>query len=165
MELDKTGLNDRAFEAFARTSDREYFYLCNMQTDVSRWSRNAGERFGLPGEYLHAAGAVWEQHIHPDGRPLYVADIEAVFAGRKLRHDLLYRARDRHGDYVTCSCRGVVLKGEGGEPDLFAGMITNHGIVESIDPVTGLYNGYEFLRALRASMRLRRRQLVLLVGG
>ena len=26
MELDKTGLNDRAFEAFARTSDREYFY-------------------------------------------------------------------------------------------------------------------------------------------
>ena len=165
MELDKTGLNDRAFEAFARTSDREYFYLCNMQTDVSRWSRNAVERFGLPGEYLHAAGAVWEQHIHPDDRPLYVADIEAVFAGRKLRHDLLYRARDRHGDYVTCSCRGVVLKGEGGEPDLFAGMITNHGIVESIDPVTGLYNGYEFLRALRASMRLRRRQLVLLVGG
>ena len=164
MELDKTGLNDRAFEAFARTSDREYFYLCNMQTDVSRWSRNAVERFGLPGEYLHAAGAVWEQHIHPDDRPLYVADIEAVFAGRKLRHDLLYRARDRHGDYVTCSCRGVVLKGEGGEPDLFAGMITNHGIVESIDPVTGLYNGYEFLRALRASMRLRRRQLVLLVG-
>ena len=123
MELDKTGLNDRAFEAFARTSDREYFYLCNMQTDVSRWSRNAVERFGLPGEYLHAAGAVWEQHIHPDDRPLYVADIEAVFAGRKLRHDLLYRARDRHGDYVTCSCRGVVLKGEGGEPDLFAGMI------------------------------------------
>ena len=111
MELDKTGLNDRAFEAFARTSDREYFYLCNMQTDVSRWSRNAVERFGLPGEYLHAAGAIWEQHIHPDDRPLYVADIEAVFAGRKLRHDLLYRARDRHGDYVTCSCRGVVLKG------------------------------------------------------
>lgn len=69
MELDKTGLNDRAFEAFARTSDREYFYPCNMQTDVSRWSRNAVERFGLPGEYLHAAGAVWEQHIHPDDRP------------------------------------------------------------------------------------------------
>ena len=164
MELDKTGLNDRAFEAFARTSDREYFYLCNMQTDVSRWSRNAVERFGLPGEYLHAAGAVWEQHIHPDDRPLYVADIEAVFEGRKLRHDLLYRAWDRHGDYVTCSCRGVVLKGEGAEPDLFAGMITNHGIVENVDPVTGLCNGYEFLRALRASMRSRQHQLVLLVG-
>lgn len=58
-ELELSGLETRVFEAFANTSNRRYLYLCNMRTNVSRWSRSAVEYFGLPGEYIYDAGNVW----------------------------------------------------------------------------------------------------------
>ena len=92
MELDKSGLDSRVFNAFAETSRHLYIYLCNMQTNVSRWSRFAVEYFGLPGEYMENAGVIWEEHIHPEDRLMYHNDIEAVFSGKRktgcvfLRH-------------------------------------------------------------------------------
>lgn len=143
-ELDKTELDSRIFEGFAETSKRRYVYVCNMETGVSRWSRNAVEYFGLPGEYFENAGEIWGNCIHPADREMYFQDIEAVFSGKKERHDLDYRAKNIEGDYVTCTCRGIVLKGKDGEADLFVGTIVNHGIVENIDATTNLYNIYEF---------------------
>lgn len=143
-ELDKTELDSRIFEGFAETSKRRYVYVCNMETGVSRWSRNAVEYFGLPGEYFENAGEIWGNCIHPADREMYFQDIEAVFSGKKERHDLDYRTKNIEGDYVTCTCRGIVLKGKDGEADLFVGTIVNHGIVENIDATTNLYNIYEF---------------------
>ena len=163
-ELELSGLETRVFEAFANTSNRRYLYLCNMRTNVSRWSRSAVEYFGLPGEYIYDAGNVWAQHIHPDDRQMYFDDLEAVFSGRKACHSLEYRAKGKDGNYVVCSCRGIVLKGENGEPDLFAGTLTNHGVVESIDCVTGLYNGYEFMNAVRGLIERRESALVVMLG-
>ena len=163
-ELELSGLEARVFEAFANTSNRRYLYLCNMRTNVSRWSRSAVEYFGLPGEYIYDAGNVWAQHIHPDDRQMYFDDLEAVFSGKKPCHSFEYRARSKDGNYVVCSCRGIVLKGENGEPDLFAGTLTNHGVVESIDSVTGLYNGYEFMNAVRGLIERKESALVVMLG-
>lgn len=143
-ELDKTELDSRIFEGFAETSKRRYVYVCNMETGVSRWSKNAVEYFGLPGEYFENAGEIWGNCIHPADREMYFKDIEAVFSGEKERHELDYRAKNIEGNYVTCTCRGIVLKGKDGEADLFVGTIVNHGIVENIDATTNLYNIYEF---------------------
>lgn len=163
-ELELSGLETRVFEAFANTSERRYLYLCNMRTNVSRWSRSAVEYFGLPGEYICDAGNVWAEHIHPDDRKMYFDDLEAVFSGKKPYHRLEYRAKGKNGNYVVCSCRGIVLKGENGEPDLFAGTLTNHGVVESIDSVTGLYNGYEFMNAVRGLIERKESALVVMLG-
>ena len=163
-ELELSGLEARVFEAFANTSNRRYLYLCNMRTNVSRWSRSAVEYFGLPGEYIYDAGNVWAQHIHPDDRQMYFDDLNAVFSGKKPCHSLEYRAMGKDGNYVVCSCRGIVLKGENGEPDLFAGTLTNHGVVESIDGVTGLYNGYEFMNAVRGLIERKESALVIMLG-
>lgn len=163
-EWDLSGLEARVFEAFANTSANRYLYLCNLRTNVSRWSRSAVEYFGLPGEYMFDAGNIWAEHIHPDDREMYIKDIDDVFSGRKPCHSLEYRARSKDGNYVMCSCRGIVLKGENGEPDLFAGTLTNHGVVESIDAVTGLYNGYEFMNAVRGMISRKESALVLMIG-
>lgn len=163
-ELDRSGLENRMFTAIAETSDRLYIYLCNMRTNVSRWCRNAVEYFGLPGEYMVDAGKIWEQCIHPDDREVYRQDIMEVFTGKKEYHSLEYRARNREGNYVVCTCRGRVLKGENGEPDLFAGTIINHGIVDNIDPITGLYNIYEFQNMIGQMCRDKEKALVLMVG-
>lgn len=163
-DLDRAGLDDRTFQAIASLSERTYIYLCNMQTNVSRWSANAVDYFGLPGEYMFDAGAIWAEHIHPEDREMYLTDIENVFSGRQKRHCLEYRARNKYGDYVICTCSGVVQKGMNGEPDFFVGTLTNHGIIDTVDPVTNLYNIYEFNNAIQAIQSSRASATVLMIG-
>lgn len=153
-DYDKSELDNRLFEGFADTSRRRYMFLCNMKTNVSRWSKNAVEHFDLPGEYMLHAGSIWEELLHPDDRKVYAQDINAIFAGRKTRHDMDYRVKNRDGEYVACTCRGHVVKGENGSPDLFMGTIVNHSIMDNIDATTNCYNIYEFwqyMKKLRVS--------------
>lgn len=151
MKLDISGLDSQIFSAISDTSNRRYVYMCNMDTNVSRWSKGAVEYFGLPGEYMFDAGSIWEEHIHPDDRPVYHQQIDDIFSGRSRRHYFEYRAKNKKGEYVTCTCTGTVLKGEDGKPDFFAGTIENHGIMDNVDATTGLYNIYEFSRKISDS--------------
>lgn len=130
-ELDTSNLTDRVFSAFSATSDTTYIYICNLSTNVSRWSRTAVDYFGLPGEYMFDAGNIWLGFIHPDDREVYAKDVEAVLAGRKHFHDVTYRARNRDGEYVRLSCKGVVTEADGTHPAVFAGTITNLGLTDS----------------------------------
>lgn len=164
MELDLSGLNNRVFDALAETAKRRYIYMCNMKTNVSRWSKNAVEYFGLPGEYFKDAERLWADYVHPDDRQHYLDDIQAVLSGKKKYHDVEYRAKNKDGNYVVCSCRGVIVRGENGEPDLFAGTLDNHGLLDNVDPVTNLYNGYAFLNALRAYCTAGAEGLIMAVG-
>lgn len=149
MELDKTGLDSRIFDALAMTSRRRYVYACNMQTGVSRWSKYAADDFDLPGEYFIDADKHWGALLHPEDRDLYMEDIRAIFSGEKDDHMLDYRVKDKEGNYVMCTCRGMVVRGHGDEPDYFAGTIINHGLTEVVDATTNLYNVYSFLQAIR----------------
>lgn len=149
MELDKTGLDSRIFDALAATSRRRYIYACNMQTGVSRWSDYVTEDFDMPGGYITDAGELWGKLLHPEDRELYTEDLRAVFGGEKDDHMLDYRVKDRNGNYVMCTCRGMVVRGREGEPDYFAGTIINHGFTELVDATTNLYNVYSFLQSIR----------------
>ena len=162
--LDTSGLTDRTFIAFSGTSERSYLYLCNMETGVSRWSPEAVRYFGLPGEYMLDAGKVWESYIHPQDREMYREDIEAVFSGRSQVHEMEYRARNRLGEYVVCTCRGVVLKGDGTSPSLFAGTIMNHGIVDDVDSVTNLHTNAEFTKSIHRLIEERAAACVIKLG-
>lgn len=162
--LDTSGLTDRIFDAFSGTTKRGYLYLCNMSTNVSRWSVAAVDYFGLPGEYMLDAGKIWESCIHPQDREMYRENIEDVFSGRSSVHELEYRVKNRLGEYVVCTCRGMVLKGNGTEPDLFAGTIINHGIVDDVDPVTNLHNNAEFTKSVHRLIEERTEACVIKLG-
>ena len=149
MGLDKTGLDSRIFDALSVTSRKRYVYACNMQTGVSRWSQHIVDDFDMPGEYFMNADELWGRLLHPEDREKYFEDIRAIFNGEKDDHVLDYRVLDKNGNYVMCTCRGTVSRGENGEPDLFAGTILNHGITELVDATTNLYNVYSFLQAIR----------------
>lgn len=146
---DNFGLESRLFEALSMTMRNRYLYVCNMRTNMSRWSSNIVKDFNLPAEYMFDAGNIWLNCIHPDDRQLYLDDIGAVFNGKSLYHSCQYRAKDANGYYVMCACHGYRLKGTGDEPDLFVGTIQNHGVIENVDPVTSLYNVYEFLNYMK----------------
>ena len=79
---------------------------------------------------MYEAASNWMGFIHPDDRDAYSRDLEAVLSGRKHFHDISYRARNRDGEYVKLLCKGVVTEGDAEHPALFAGTITNLGVVD-----------------------------------
>lgn len=130
--------NNQLFEAFASASDHVYIYVCDMPTDVSRWSRALVEYFGLEGEYLKNAGDIWAEHIHPDDLETYLEDINSVFSGTKRYHDCQYRARNAMGEYVWVECKGSVIRDAEGNPIIFAGLMTRIDGQSKYDSLTGL---------------------------
>ena len=135
--------NNQLFEAFASASDNVYIYVCDMKTDVSRWSKASVKYFGLEGEYIEGAGNVWAQHVHPEDLDVYLEDIDGVFSGRKRFHDCQYRARNRMGEYVWVECKGSVIRDEEGNPIIFAGLMTRIDGQSKYDSLTGLLTTHE----------------------
>ncbi|MCM1539973.1 MAG: GGDEF and EAL domain-containing protein [Blautia sp.] len=136
-------LKNELFESFANASDNIYIYVCDMKSDLSRWSKNSVDYFNLEGEYMEGAGAKWMEHIHPDDRALYLKDIEAVFSGASNRHSCQYRAKNKYNDYVWLECKGSVITGEDGLPAVFAGIMTRLDNQNKYDTLTHLLTGYE----------------------
>ncbi len=135
--------NNELFEAFASASNNVYIYVCDMKTDISRWSKAAVNYFGMAGEYLEGAGNVWAQHIHPDDLKVYMEDIESVFSGKKKYHDCQYRARNASGAYVWVECKGSVIRDAKGNPIIFAGLMTRIDGQSKYDSLTGLLTTHE----------------------
>ena len=145
-------VQDRIFQALSLTDIGRYLFICNVDTDQSRWSRNAVQDFGLPSGTVYQMDKIWSQHIHPDDIGAWRQDIEEVMSGKKHHHNMRYRVKDARGRYITVTCSGIRLDGNDREPTLFAGSITNASIVESTDPATGLGD----VRALMAAIEKRR---------
>ncbi|MCM1327733.1 MAG: GGDEF and EAL domain-containing protein [Bacteroidales bacterium] len=135
--------NNELFEAFASASDNVYIYVCDMKTDVSRWSKAAVDYFGLEGEYMKEAANVWAQHIHPDDLKIYLDDINGVFSGTKKYHDCQYRARNASGGYIWVECKGSVIRDAEGNPIIFAGLMTRIDGQSKYDSLTGLLTTQE----------------------
>ncbi|MBQ7676643.1 MAG: EAL domain-containing protein, partial [Lachnospiraceae bacterium] len=155
---------DDLFEAFNLIADGTYVYLCDMKYDYSRWSKTAVDTFGLPDEYMYAAGDIWEEHIHEDDRDSYHRSIEAIFSGADSGHDMQYRAKKSDGQYEVCTCRGVVIRDSKGAPSYFAGAIRNHGIQGHIDNLTGLRNQYGFFEDMKIHIEKQRTVAICMVG-
>lgn len=145
-------VQDRIFQALSLTDIGRYLFICNVDTDQSHWSHNAIQDFGLPSGTIYQMGEVWSKHIHPDDVDVWRQDIEEVMSGKKHHHNMRYRALDASGRYVTVTCSGIRLDGNGNEPTLFAGSITNASIVESTDPATGVGD----VRALMTAIERRK---------
>ncbi len=141
--MSKSILQNELFEAFANASDNIYIYVCDMQSSLSRWSKNTVDYFNLEAEYMTDTANKWMAKIHPDDRSLYVKDISAVFSGQSNRHSCQYRAKNKYGDYVWLECKGSVIPDENGQPSVFAGLMTRLDNQNKYDPLTHLLTNYE----------------------
>lgn len=155
---------DGMFEMNCISADGMYVYICDMKSDYSRWSKEAVDSYGLPSEYMYGAGAIWEEHIHEEDKEAYHSGIANIFAGNLSGHDMQYRARRINGEYNVCTCRGIVLKDENGEPDFFVGTIRDHGVQSNIDSLTGLKNQYGFFDEIQSNIIKNRKMRISLIG-
>lgn len=164
MEPSRKEYLDELFRAFEIVAEGAYVYLCDLAYDYSRWSAEAITYFGLPGEYMVGCGKIWEAHILPEDRENYSQSIDAIFSGQVGWHDMQYRARNRDGQYVVCTCRGTVIHSSDGRPLYFAGSIRNNGLVNSVDPLTGLQNQYGLFQHLDALYSKQARANIMMIG-
>ena len=155
---------DGLFSAFEIVAEGSYIYLCDLKYDYSRWSAEAVQYFGLPGEYMYQAGELWEEHIHPEDQKSYHESIQDIFSGKGRGHDMQYRAKDRMGRYVVCSCRGSVLLDLEGNPDYFAGSIRNNGLVNNMDSLTGFQNQYGLFEYLNVLYSKQMKANIMMIG-
>ncbi len=153
QEVNLSALTDKIFDVFAATGERNYLTLTNLSTNVTRWAKAAVDYFGLPGEFIHDNYSIWLEHVHPDDRADYSADLYNVVMGNQKTHDIEFRAKNKAGEYVVCTCRGKVIKDKKGGPDLFAATLVNHGIAETIDSSTGLHNEQSLIQYLEGLLR------------
>ena len=162
--MDKVALLSKVFEAFASSTKGRYVFLTDMETNISRWSKSCVEEFGLPSERMENAGELWEEHIHPMDKSRYHQSIADLFEGKSESHDMVYRAMNKNGEYVACTCKGTVIRDDDGKPLYFAGTIDNHGIASEYDSVTALYTKDKLLDTLADLKDERQRYYILFVG-
>lgn len=164
MEQKITGLVSRIFEAFAETSGNSYLFICDVEQDYSRWSKEAVEYFDMPGEYMYGAGKIWEERIHPEDRQIYHDNLARVMNETSDLHEAEYRVRRRDGQYIVCSSKGKVVYDNDGKRMLFVGTIVNHSLGDVFDPVTGMFSMKRFLNVLDNYRSSRQKYIVLLIG-
>ena len=152
------------FDAVSIIAEGAYVYVCDMKTNMSRWSKSAVEYFGLPDEYMLHAGLIWAEHIHPDDKSNYDKNINDIFNGTSNNHNLLYRAKAADGSYCKCTCKGAVIHNEKGDPDYFCGIIRNHRTVSYVDAITGHRTLYGFLDDLKGILFSNRESILIMVG-
>lgn len=135
------------YDALIRGTD-EYIYICNMKTGVFRYSPSQVELFDLPGEIVESPLSYWKRMVHPeDWNRFYKSNME-IGKNNMDYHSVEFRAKNRSGEYIWLRCRGQLMRDEFGEPSIFAGIMTQLGKQNKIDPLTQLLNYYEFLSAL-----------------
>ena len=135
--------------ALSHTADSKFVFISNISTGYSYWSPEAIEYFGLSTESGYKIEKEWIEHIAEDEQQFFIDNIQALFRGEVDDHDLIYRARNREGHYVTCTCKGKLIRDEEGNPAFFAGIIINHEKEFVIDHVTGLYSRNALFDAMR----------------
>ena len=155
---------NRIFDTFAVTSRSRYVYVYDMERDISRWSSNAVDYFGLTGEYVYNASSVWSNRVHADDKDKYNEYLSAAYSGKKVNPNFEYRAKNKNSEYVVCSCRGVIIKDYAGKPCFFACSIINKGIVDNNDPITLLPNQYEMLNYMRQLKNQKKSYSILMIN-
>jgi len=155
---------DAVFEAYSVVADGAYVYVCDVKKNYSRWSKSAVDYFGLPGEYMEDAGSIWIEHISPEDRDDFAANITAVFEGREKNHNIQYRAMAKNGQYVLCTCHGVCIPDEDGNPEFFCGIIKNRDCLNYTDSITNLRSLYGFLEDIRGYLWQQRKISIVMIG-
>lgn len=164
IDKEKRRQLDEMFNALSVVADGAYIYLCDMETDISKWAKSAVDFFGLPGEYMKNAGGIWAEHIHPFDREKYDENLERIFVGSDNDFNMQYRARAANGEYVICSCKGIVIRNSSNKPIYFGGAISNHGVHKYVDCVTGLRSLYGFFEDLRDVFVREEKAIILEIG-
>lgn len=134
------------YEALIKSTD-DFIYICNMKTGIFRYSPAQVKVFNLPGEIIDHPLPFWKAIVHPQDWERFYKSNMAIGENKMDYHSVEFRAMNSDGEYIWLKCRGQLMRDEFGEPNLFAGIMTQLDRQNKIDPLTHLYNRQEFAKA------------------
>ncbi len=138
------------FKTLSESADNTYLAITHFESGYTLVSQSAVDYFGLSGTVMTDFRDQWFDRIEEGSKKDFIASLDLTPDEMKQKgHDIVYRVRNKNGQYVTCSCKGNVILDDNGKPALFAATIVNHEGRETIDPVTGLYNRNNLLDLLK----------------
>lgn len=152
MNQEKANLDSVVFEAFTHSVDKQYIYLCDVKSNLWRWSQAAVKTFGLSGEYVQDLPLIWMEMVHPDDRERVSRAFGDLFAGITPEHSCEYRVKNANSEYMWVLCRGRLLENTEDDTVLCAGILTDLGQRNKFDPVTGLFSMSQFGITLGSSL-------------
>lgn len=126
VSINMTGLSNFMFDTQSIGELENYPYMINLNTNVGRIASGWKERFALPNEITYDFSTLWVNRIHPDDKEAFVNSFTCAVNGTKKYHWVDYRALDKNGDYIKCSCRGQLLTDPDGNP-IFSGHMFTSG--------------------------------------
>lgn len=115
--LNVTGLTDRIFDLFASSYKSSMFYICNLNTNVSRISAGMLRYFGVRDEYMFDLYSLWLEKIHPDDRQIFSEMFGDMFSSDHETHTLKYRVMNAEGQYVQVKTQGIIIRGKNEDED------------------------------------------------
>lgn len=152
------------FDAISQSTD-DILYICQVKTGLIRYSKELAEEFDLPTDPIYNPLPYWEKIVHPDDWERFqMVNIE-TFQGTSEYHVVEFRAKTRLGQWVWIQCRGRMLRDKEGNPDFFAGFLTNMDKRNKIDYKTGLYNRFVFeknIKIVLANANISKMSLIIL---
>lgn len=148
-------LQSPMFEAFSRCVNQQYIYICDVKSNLWRWSPYAVNYFGLSGEYVQDFPVWWIKRVHPDDVEKVRRVLTAIFSEEVEDHSCEYRVKNAQNEYVWVMCHGSMMHSEDEGAKLCVGIITNLGSKNKFDALTGLYSFHEFHVRMDAILRNR----------
>ena len=94
----------------------------------------------------------WLQRVHPEDLGQVLREIEAARAQGPCEFDFRHRLRHKDGTYRWMSCRGVVVRDEGGQVIRLTGSHSDVTVDTVTDRLTGLPNRLLLLDRLTRSI-------------
>lgn len=163
QRIDK--LDSPIFEAFSKSVDKQYIYICDVKTNIWRWSQYAVDCFGLPGEYVADLPDFWLARVHPEDRERVAEVFEKLFSGASAEHSCEYRVLNARDEYMWVLCRGCMVRDKNGEMELCAGILTDLESRNKFDPITGLLCFSEFRTAMGKILEKKENQGCVMLWG
>ena len=142
---------DSLFESLSVLANGAYTYVTHIGSNVTRWSKEAVDYFGLPSEYMENALLTWMKRIHPEDLSAFKESVKNVYGRDAGNHHEQYRIKTKDGKYIVCTCRGVLIRNENGNPEFFGGTVRNNDALSYFDDVSNTRSLYGFMDDLRSS--------------
>ncbi|MCR5667237.1 MAG: EAL domain-containing protein [Eubacterium sp.] len=159
---------DGIFGLSSNVNEGLFSFWMDFEDDEVYLSKETAEYFGFhcisDKSRIVEATAEFEEHIYPDDLSYYRKALNQFMDDGEEFFDVLYRLRNKNGEYETCSTKADMIYDDKGRPLFVAGHIFNHERNDSIDPTTGLYTRSSLFAKLQLFQSMNRPFYLMVIG-
>ncbi|SDB27775.1 EAL domain-containing protein [Eubacterium oxidoreducens] len=159
---------DGIFGMRSSVNEGLFSFWMDFEDDEVYVSEETAEYFGFhrinKNTRVVEATAEFEEHIYPDDLAYYKKALEQFLEDGEEYFDVLYRLRNKNGEYETCSTKADMIYDEKGRPLFIAGHIFNHERNDAVDPTTGLFTRSSLFAKLQLYQSMNRPFFLMVIG-